>query len=51
MWLVISLILLPINILVGISDIKFKRTGQAAFTWAVVGWLLSDIVQQLITLL
>ena len=49
---IIGLLLLALNGFFGIRDIKNSRTTKsAAFTWFVVGFVASDLIDQLVTLL
>jgi hypothetical protein len=51
-WLVFTLILLTLNGLFGVKDVKRGNTTKsAAFTWFVIGWLTLDTIKQIIELL
>ena len=50
--IIIGLVLLALNAYFGIEYVKSgKTTKPAAFTWFVVGFVASGIIDQLITLL
>lgn len=51
-WLIIGSVLLVLNLLIGIFDVKAgKSTKATAFTWFVVGWLFYSVIEQLGTVL
>ena len=51
-WLIIGLILLALNGVFAVRDVKRGNTTKsAAFSWFVVGWLAFDMLKQIITLL
>ena len=51
-WLVIGLILLVLNGVFAVRDVKHGNTTKlAALSWFVVGWLALDMLQQIIELL
>ena len=47
-WFVVGTILLVLNGLVGVRDVKRGNTTKsAAFTWFVVGWLAFHLLKQI----
>lgn len=51
-WFIVGVILLVLNLVIGIDDVKNSRsTGRAAFTWFVVGFMTWNILYQLPELL
>ena len=51
-WIVVGLVLLALNAYFGVNEVKRgEATKSAAFTWFVVGFVASTIIDELITLL